>query len=296
MKQILTVVGITSLIAMPFIFYYILHHQEVNLRFDSTALSLSEIPVAYISYFSPKFLFLLGDAEIRHNPAGGMCNIWYIALLPLGAYYLVKNRLGANYLLATLALSLPILGAVSINYPHATRVLVITPILALIAALGIRLLLDRGAHRLFLLFCLLLLTGVEIIRWNTYFSWSPEPAELIWNAGQLEALQIANSNRQLQESVFIDPQIHYSAWLFIEPPSRTQLLMNKEALSSNRDQYDFLDKRGKYSFLPIIQREAPSSPGLYVLSNSRLKRDDIHANNITLLYKNKWYSVLRRYD
>lgn len=92
----------------------------------------------YFSYFSPSFLFLHGDANLRCG-LPGMGKLYWFEALPLvaGGWYLWKNkRLSSSRLLLALLVLYPIPAAFT-QSSHALRSIIGAPVLALVNALGI---------------------------------------------------------------------------------------------------------------------------------------------------------------
>lgn len=91
----------------------------------------------YLAHFSPKFLFLEGDGNLRHGvPGVGIFYIWGILFIILGIFALTKlERKKALGILAWILIA-PIPAAFSVPAPHALRSLSMIPMLQLLIALG----------------------------------------------------------------------------------------------------------------------------------------------------------------
>jgi len=91
----------------------------------------------YLAHFSPRFLFLEGDGNLRHGVSGvGIFYLWGIFFIIPG--FLVLTKIEKKKMIAIIAwiLLAPIPAAVSVPAPHALRSLNMIPIPQLLIALG----------------------------------------------------------------------------------------------------------------------------------------------------------------
>lgn len=100
----------------------------------------------YISYFSPDFLFIHGDTNLRHNTGyAGMLPAIAAPLLLLGLVWCVRHRREALPKFVVLCLILGPASAAAINnygLPHSLRAAVMLPFWLLLAVFG----LDEARH------------------------------------------------------------------------------------------------------------------------------------------------------
>ncbi|HWW09807.1 MAG TPA: hypothetical protein VNY76_06120 [Candidatus Acidoferrales bacterium] len=92
----------------------------------------------YIQFFSPDFLFIHGDANLRHNTGyAGMLLAVMLPLLLLGLWACWKRRaeLLPRFTLLCLLLG-PVAGALTYPVPHALRGAIMLPFLFVLAAYG----------------------------------------------------------------------------------------------------------------------------------------------------------------
>jgi hypothetical protein len=93
----------------------------------------------YLQYFSPDFLFIHGDANLRHNTGyAGMLLAVTAPLVLLGLWGCWKRRADAlpRFSVSALLLS-PIAGALTLSSPHALRGVLMVPFLFVIAVYGL---------------------------------------------------------------------------------------------------------------------------------------------------------------
>jgi hypothetical protein len=95
--------------------------------------------VNYVTYFSPNFLFLSGDANPRQNTEIGGMLLWVMAPLLIAGIVVCRERRReplVRFLIAAILLS-PIAAALTNNgTPHALRSSVMLPFLIILAVLG----------------------------------------------------------------------------------------------------------------------------------------------------------------
>ncbi len=118
---------------LPMIISVVRFPQSLTARFERIGvfhgqLSIKEIlpSVAsrYLEYFSPRFLFLSGDQNLRHNTGwGGELFLFLIPLVLAGLYYLLRSfRNQPHYRLLTLSLLVyPLAAVLTIDRMHGGR-------------------------------------------------------------------------------------------------------------------------------------------------------------------------------
>lgn len=92
----------------------------------------------YLSHFSPDFLFLHGDKNLRSQQLGFGQLYWPdLVFLPLGLLFLIRNRSRYGFLSLVLLFLGPIPAAITKESPHALRSISMIPFLALVSAGGV---------------------------------------------------------------------------------------------------------------------------------------------------------------
>lgn len=124
---------LTSMI--PIARLYILDNGLARLRAVGSSANLIE---KYFSHFSPDFLFIKGDKNLRiANPGFGQLNFLQLPFLFLGLIFIYKSRNPLLYLcLVVIALS-PIPAAITKESPHALRSVCAAPFYSILTACGI---------------------------------------------------------------------------------------------------------------------------------------------------------------
>lgn len=284
------------LVSLPYVISYLQLYQSINLRFYELSLPLQDIPRAYFSYFHPKFLFLHGDANLRHGAHRGILN-WYMApLCLLGLPLILKAYKKQGIALLLLLLFIPILGSLSQDYPHTTRILIWTPFIHLLGTAGILFLIQflSRKHQIFfsvIIALFILSTGVEYL--NHYFKTYAVESRVAWRDGFLQALRVAQQKRR-QGEVVKSPSGGYIDWMFLTPPSPELIKKNASKLNINQHIYDPRDVLHKYDFIPYQFAQIITLNSLYVLPKRILKQLENHQKDI--LYENRNYVVFRFYQ
>jgi 4-amino-4-deoxy-L-arabinose transferase-like glycosyltransferase len=295
--------------AAPFTIAYLGDHAAINLRFGAMLLPPLEALGAYLSHLSPGFLWLTGDANLRHSPGVGLLPPYLAPLLILGAVDLLRRR-GPALALLGLLLFVPSLGALSEGYPHATRTLIWQPFLQIVAAGGLlaagRFLERRGlavvwsATRATVALALV----VSLAHSTTVYA-GPyrERSAAEWRAGLVPALREAARLRLPREDVLMRTDSgHYAYWMFVTDPPPERILANRERVSAGSETYDHLDRGNKYGFLgfrTIAQGRGTvgDHPGLWVLPRAAIDagrlRELEQRGAVESLYGNDAYLVLR---
>jgi 4-amino-4-deoxy-L-arabinose transferase-like glycosyltransferase len=163
----------------------------------------------YLTHFSPVFLFLQGDSNLRHSPRGvGMYLPFVAPLLVVGLIWIFRNlRDGRHRFLLWWFLIWPLPSCLNVDSPHATRAFVVLPVVEIIAALGLTRIAavarePRGdlrrswkAPAATAALVAILLAGVATTanHYVTYFGRYPVYAARAWGHGMRDALRKATA-------------------------------------------------------------------------------------------------------
>lgn len=92
----------------------------------------------YLSHFSPDFLILEGDKNLRSQQAGfGQLYFPDLILLPLGFLFLIRSKSKDKFLPLVLLLLGPISAAITKESPHALRSISAVPFISIVSAVGV---------------------------------------------------------------------------------------------------------------------------------------------------------------
>lgn len=98
----------------------------------------------YATHFSPNFLFISGDTNLRSGIGDYGTLYWPQLLLILAAlFYVIKNRKRILYLLILLLLITPIPAAITIESPHALRSVAAVPFISILSGYGLHLIISK---------------------------------------------------------------------------------------------------------------------------------------------------------
>jgi hypothetical protein len=146
------------------------------LNFRALTARLSEVGWSfdYLSAFSPRFLFLTGDANPRHHVAfGGMLLVTVAIMALVGIGVAIRTRdAWSRYLLAMLVLA-PIPGALAPEAPHALRLIALGVVIVVLAGFGmqsVRLGLKSGGVASALQIALLIALVAEGLAFRTQYN------------------------------------------------------------------------------------------------------------------------------
>lgn len=91
----------------------------------------------YVAHFSPGFLLLHGDAELRHSAGTGMVTLLEVLLVLASLAFAVRGRLAGAWLLGAMLLLAPLPASLTREgIPHALRSILMLPALQMLAAGG----------------------------------------------------------------------------------------------------------------------------------------------------------------
>ena len=212
----------------------------------------------YLSYFSPGYLFLHGDLELRHSLLGmGQLHLFELVTVPLGLFFLARRQRWDDAPIGLWLLLYPIPAALT-EPTHAIRSIVGAPLFALLSACGLYQLAMwvRGRMRW-------VATAVcgGVIAWSVslygqrYFVDYPDYAAVHWNYGMGQALHYAEAGahgRVYISNRFFLPHI-FALFHSAHPPDQYQRQPLQVAQGNWR--YDHFAV-GRYRIAPISQIDA----------------------------------------
>lgn len=185
----------------------------------------------YLLHFSPKFLFVEGDAPLHHAPGFGMMYFFDLPLLLLGVIYLLTTcRSRYNLVLPIWLLLAPLPAAVTWQSPHSVRAEIILPTLQIfssIGLIGLLLFFKKEARSFYLIsaviFVFFLIYGTASYLHQYYFHTNIELSKN-WLYGRKEAALFTEGLKQNYDRVLVSLKVDmpYIFWLFYikYPPSK----------------------------------------------------------------------------
>jgi hypothetical protein len=145
----------------------------------------------YLDHFNLDFLFINGDAPLRHHAVDmGMLYIWEAPFVLWGMIKLIKIR---HFTIWWWFLVAPSAAAITSGTPHAVRALFFLPVYQIFTAVGVNDVMHRLKNYQFVKIGLIFLFGLNIFYYlNMYYINSPYEAAKDWQYGYKQAVQTAD--------------------------------------------------------------------------------------------------------
>lgn len=233
----------------------------------------------YLSHLSPYFLFIKGDANLRHSLLGmGQLYLFEMFILIFLIVYLIvtkKKITNFNFLLYWLFIS-PLPSSLTIEaieaIPHATRTIVLLPVPHLLSALGIFFIFSSlnkekiGFYFLSLTLSLIILFSFTIFAIN-YYLFYPQYSAGWFNYGEKELAKYLKENYKNYDKIIISTEKNiYLDFLFYLPlpPKKFHSLSVKKIDNS----FIWIKSFDKFEFVFNLNeiKEKPFNPNtLYVI-------------------------------
>lgn len=239
-----------------------------------------QIATAFLSHFTPDFLFISGDSNPRHSTGfTGILALTDALWLVIGgvvlAYFAWKEKY-ARPILIFLAwwLFVGVLpAAVTKAFPHALRTLPAAPVFLTVVSIGflqtLLWLKKTLSEKLFILLTFLLFSGL-LVYWGSYWRYYtriyPVISQADWQYGYKEMVQQLNQTMSEKPSlpVFVTreygrPAMYY--WFYSQTSPAT---VQAEEATATKDQAEFLSYQNMY----FINTVNEAKPGIVVSSEN----------------------------
>ncbi|MFZ3301993.1 MAG: glycosyltransferase family 39 protein [Microgenomates group bacterium] len=170
---------------------YKLYKQDSGLS-RLQAVGSSAVISNYFKNFSPSYLFISGDTNLRSQiPNQSQLYLIDAVFLVLGIIYIVRSKNPKLYLILGVLLLAPIPAAITKENPHALRSILMSPMLSIIIALGIFYL--AKLHRFLIWFVI----GIYVISFvNYYYGFVTNYNEVSKSAWQYEYKEIFGKQKE----------------------------------------------------------------------------------------------------
>jgi 4-amino-4-deoxy-L-arabinose transferase-like glycosyltransferase len=159
----------------------------------------------YIKHFSPNFLFISGDPNLRHGTGTGEIYWIMLPLILIGIFTTFKNIKKNEFRLILIMLLIYPLGGSLTNdgVPHATRTLIGAPLFAILSGLGLFFITQKfrkysGIFVAFFLVTFSLESSNFLIK---YFSEYPKNSQGYWEYGQREIFSFIKEHSNNNDSM-----------------------------------------------------------------------------------------------
>lgn len=248
----------------------------------------------YFSYFSPEFLLLKGDSNLRHFPSSaGQFSILTIILALVGIYRAIIDKKKEYLFLIFLLLISPIPGAITKDSSHSLRSIFMLPIFISFAVIGGSFLYSKSKKFLFVLtaFC----AFQYIYFYANYFSSYAQRSLNYWQPGYRQLFEEINKiekDKQIYiSSAKYQPYIFYLLYNELIPELDETEMSIPGKWSESR-----LKRIGKYHFeddLRMSQLISYRNPGIFVadISQKDYIPQDVDYKTIKVLGEDQFYIV-----
>ncbi len=179
----------------------------------------------YLLYFSPKFLFISGDSNLRHSTQAVGEVYWLeLLLVPLGIYFLIKKEPKSAILILGWFLLAPIPGSFTREAPHAARAMFTLGVWQILAAAGMYYLysLFKDYKRYFVIVLFIILLASCMKYFGYYLNDYPKTSSVYWQYGYKQAVQYMDKNYYnydliVMSRIYGEPQIFTLLYLKFDP-------------------------------------------------------------------------------
>lgn len=182
----------------------------------------------YISHFSLRWLFLVGDNDRHHAPDNGLMYLWELPFLLWGIFAVWKQGGRMAGVLLSWILIAPLAASPTSETPHAIRTLVNLPVLQICTAVGLIDLVSRVRSALkksngFLKWVSLSAVGVAVVfaAANTVFYFHMYYVHLnyeyakFWQYGYEQAVAFAERNKAKYDKIVVSTSLEQPHMFFL---------------------------------------------------------------------------------
>jgi 4-amino-4-deoxy-L-arabinose transferase-like glycosyltransferase len=237
-KRWLAFIAWMTVFLLPMLVHYARHPESLN-RFNQvsvfnsvsdTSAALFRITSNYFGYFSPSFLFVTGDPNLRHNIGVGALFLFTIPFLVAGLYVVIRRFNNPHFRFVFLGLlASPVIASLTMDAHHFTRSLNGLPFWIVLTVVGCdhlarlavdvtgarldkpnraKLTLNRAVLTRWMLIVCIAMGKLEIVGYSRrYFTIYPEESAGAFDAATVGALEKLFAHRTQDETVYIVPYL-----------------------------------------------------------------------------------------
>lgn len=179
----------------------------------------------YLLYFSPKFLFISGDANLRHSTQA-IGEVYWLELLlvPFGILFLIKKDLKLAILILGWLILAPIPGSFTREAPHASRAMFLLEAWQILAAAGMYYLYSifKDNKRYFVASLFILIFAFFTKYFIYYLDEYPKVSSKDWKYGYKQAIEYIDQNYNNYDLIVLtradgEPQIFTLFYSKLDP-------------------------------------------------------------------------------
>jgi len=205
-RAVLTAGVVFGLMVSPVVWLLVVHGDEAQARFrflsvfrpgGSTGEGLLAFTRNYFSHFSPGFLLISGDRELRHSGGVGMLNLVGFGFALAGSWVAIRRRCRWGWFMVGWVLLAPVAASLTREgVPHALRSQMALPAWQVLAGIGISAMVQRfdetRRRAVGQMVALGVLLGAMPFFFN-YFGGYAARSAVNWQYGVKQALQFLNN-------------------------------------------------------------------------------------------------------
>ena len=232
-------------------------------------LVLNRFITNYLSSFSTEFLFLHGDANIRHGFGNfGLLYIIDIVFVFIGLIVGINSKTKLSKLFLTILLFAPIPFALTrdANSPHATRLILMLPSLIYFTSLGINQTIIKLKYSVF---AIIIIYSVSFFSFFHYYYYHyPQESAMVWHTGMKEAV-IATDQLTADKIYFSNKYEPFTPFfLFYKPFLPTNMTAASSLQHLSNDYFDGSTISNQYYFGHINWNNLPLQSAYFVIPKS----------------------------
>jgi len=167
----------------------------------------------YFDYFGASFLFMKGDADLRHN--SGYSGQLYFIMAPLvviGIFHMLKHWRRPFYRFIIFSIALyPLAASLTMDRMHSTRCLNGVPFFCIASAIGLRWIFilsrNRSGFRFIPITVLVVLILESGLYLNDYFYKYPARSRSAFEAPLIQTIETAFKNRRERDVVYVSSSL-----------------------------------------------------------------------------------------
>jgi len=212
----------------------------------------------YLRHFSGDFLFIFGD-EIQRNKVPEMGQLYLIEaiFLPLGFYFLLKNRPENWQFLLWWLVVAPVASALTFQSPHAIRALnMVIPLFIIISYGIVNFFQVFNLRKKFFFSIVLSSLFIILYLWNfafylhQYYVHYPKIYPAAWEYGFKDLVDYVKENQEKYTKIYVTNEYDQPYILFAFYLKYSPKVFQKEAKLTERDRFGFstVPNFGKYYF------------------------------------------------
>jgi len=196
-KQTLIASTVFIIFFIPIVQFWLSPEGMARARLTGVTINPATIWQNYLLYFSPKFLFLSGDPNLRHSTGRlGELYLFEVITILIGIFFLIIQNKKEHQMLLCWLLLYPIPAAFTAP-EHAIRSIIGAPLFAILSAYGIYKIysfLSYNYKKIFKFIAILIVSLSLIWYCKSYFLDYPKHSNEAWLFGMKEAITYAENS------------------------------------------------------------------------------------------------------